>query len=82
MVIRPDMGGITKIDISPLFLRHSLDSRVFILEPLPHKGFITFPCAMQRLLTGQNPCVLFPVISLDSMSKPLPLPVIPIRPLA
>jgi len=29
MVIGTDVGGIAKIDISPLFLRHSLDSRVF-----------------------------------------------------
>ena len=49
MVTGADAGGIAKIDVSALFLRHFLDSRVFFLEPLLHEGFVTFPCPMQRL---------------------------------
>ena len=41
MVTGADAGGIAKIDVSALFLRHFFDFRVFFLEPLLHEGFVT-----------------------------------------
>lgn len=52
MVIGTHVGGIAKIDVSPLFFRHCLEFRIFLFKPLLHKGLVTFPCPVQRLLTS------------------------------
>src|SRR5450631_4903999 len=52
MVIGTHVGGIAKIDVSPLFFRHCLEFRIFLFKPLLDKGFVTFACLVQRLLTS------------------------------
>src|SRR5665811_1006722 len=52
VVIGTHVGGIAKIDVSPLFFRYCLEFRIFLFKPLLHQRFVTFPCPVQRLLTS------------------------------
>jgi hypothetical protein len=42
MMIRAHMRGVAEVDIGLFPLRHSLDLRVFLLEPLLHQRLVAF----------------------------------------